>query len=413
MMNHKQLKQAIGWVWLAVWLVACAPDWRPAPVSLVATTPLAQLPNPNQAIATPVSSQVIDSADAEYQLLANLYERLTPSVVFVEVVSEETEFGTQDFGNGSGFIYDLNGHIVTNAHVVLSAQTVRITFHDGYVTTASVVGVDTFSDLAVVKVDTTLDRLYPISLGDSDATRVGERAIVIGNPFGLTSSMTVGIISAKGRQLPSAELINSTGPGGFQNPSIIQVDADINPGNSGGPLLNSRGEVVGVTTAIRSESGVFEGVGFAVPSSTLKRVAPDLIANGKVDYAWLGISAMSNEDGLGVAGLAESLNLPIHYGVMVGSVTPDSPAERGGLVGGNQLIEVRDRTVCVGGDIIIAVNGVAVRTMDELVNYLVVNTRPGDTVTMQVIRNRQTYDIAISLQERPSEVAPSRTCGEA
>ncbi len=408
-MNHKQLKL----VWLVWLLVACAPNWRPIPVVLVASTPLAQLTNQTQPIATPVSSQVIASADAEYQLLANLYERLTRSVVFVEVVSEQTELGTQDFGNGSGFIYDLNGHIVTNAHVVLDAQTVRITFHDGYVTTASVVGVDTFSDLAVVKVDTTLDRLYPIPLGDSDTTRVGERAIVIGNPFGLTSSMTVGIISAKGRQLPSAELINSTGPGGFQNPSIIQVDADINPGNSGGPLLNSRGEVVGVTTAIRSESGVFEGVGFAVPSSTLKRVAPDLIANGKVEYAWLGISAMSSEDGLGVAGLAESLNLPIQYGVMVGSVTPNSPAERGGLVGGNQLIEVRDRTVCVGGDIIIAVNGVAVRSMDELVNYLVVNTRPGDTVTMQVIRNRQTYDLAIALQARPNEVAPAPTCGEA
>ena len=197
-MNHKQLKL----VWLVWLLVACAPNWRPIPVVLVASTPLAQLTNQTQPIATPVSSQVIASADAEYQLLANLYERLTRSVVFVEVVSEQTELGTQDFGNGSGFIYDLNGHIVTNAHVVLDAQTVRITFHDGYVTTASVVGVDTFSDLAVVKVDTTLDRLYPIPLGDSDTTRVGERAIVIGNPFGLTSSMTGGSSAQKGDSCP-------------------------------------------------------------------------------------------------------------------------------------------------------------------------------------------------------------------
>jgi S1-C subfamily serine protease len=362
---------------------------------------------------TPVSEAIIAEADAEHTLLANLYERLAPSVVFIEVVvGENREFAFRDVGNGSGFVYDMNGHIITNAHVVKDAVEVRVTFNDGYVAEADIVGYDTYSDIAVIQVDVNADRLYPISLGDSDRVRVGDRAIVIGNPFGLASSMTSGIISAKGRQLPSAQLIDSTVPGGFQNPSIIQVDADINPGNSGGPLLNSRGEVVGVNTAIRTETGVFEGVGFAVPASTVERVVPELIENGIVDYAWIGISALSAADGFGVASLAEPLTLPVQAGVMLSTVTPSSPADKAGLRGGTETVVIRGREVCTGGDIVVAVDDQPVNSMDELVTYLVTNNSPGDTITLRVIRERETLNIDVNLEGRPTGALPLTFCGD-
>jgi S1-C subfamily serine protease len=397
-------------------LAACGGAAATPAQPVAASTPFDQLvADVNQEAAaqvpTPVGAALIAEADAEHTLLANLYERLAPSVVFIEVVvGEDVEFAFQDVGNGSGFVYDANGHIVTNAHVVKDASEVRVTFNDGYVADAEVVGYDTYSDIAVIQVDVDLDRLYPIPLGDSDNVRVGERAIVIGNPFGLASSMTTGIISAKGRQLPSAQLIDSTVPGGFQNPSIIQVDADINPGNSGGPLLNSLGEVVGVNTAIRTESGVFEGVGFAVPSSTVERVVPELIDQGIVDYAWIGISAMSAADGFGVASLAEPLNLPVESGVMLSTVTPNSPADKAGLLGGTEVVSIRGRDVCAGGDIIVAVDGEAVRTMDELVTYLVTNNSPGDTITVRIIRDRETLEVPVALEGRPTTALQTSFC---
>ena len=365
-----------------------------------------------QSQPTVIPQSVIDVADAEHMLLANLYERLAPSVVFVEViVGEEDQFALRGVGNGSGFIYDLDGHIVTNAHVVKDADQVNVTFNDGYIVPAEVIGYDTYSDIAVLKIETDVERLQPIPLGDSDATRVGERAIVIGNPFGLASSMTTGIISAKGRQLPSAELIDASVPGGFQNPSIIQVDADINPGNSGGPLLNSQGEVIGVNTAIRTETGVFEGVGFAVPSSTVQRVVPELIEDSQVNYAWIGISAMSAADGFGVASLAEVLELPVSAGVMLSTVTPDSPADKAGLLGGTETVMIRGREICVGGDIIVSVNEQIVRTMDELVTYLVTYSQPDDTIVVRVIRDGEPLDLEVLLEARPTGSLPPAFCG--
>ncbi len=369
--------------------------------------------NFQQDLPTPVTDAIIDAADAEHTLLANLYERLAPSVVFIEVVvSNSPNFSLGDIGNGSGFIYDNDGHIVTNAHVVSDADEINVSFNDGFVTPAEVIGFDTYSDIAVIKVDVDPDRLNPIPLGDSDTMRVGDRAIVIGNPFGLASSMTSGIISAKGRQLPSAELIDLNAVPGFQNPSIIQVDADINPGNSGGPLLNSRGEVVGVNTAIRTETGIFEGVGFAVPSNTVGRVVPELIEDGEVDYAWIGISAMSSADGFGVASLADPLELPVTRGVLLSTVTPTSPAAKAGLEGGTEFIEIRGRNICAGGDIIVAVDDQELATMDELVTYLVTNSRPGDTIELRVIRGNETLDIPVVLEPRPTgELPPTPRCG--
>lgn len=397
----------------ALVLAACQGQSPRLPDRAVASTPVESLlvsrsQQVEQALPTPVPDSIIAEADAEYLLLTNLYERSAPSVVNVEVIISASASATfREYSNGSGFIYDYNGHIVTNAHVVADARTVRVTFNDGYVADAEIVGYDVFSDLAVIRVNVAIERLNPLELADSDLLRVGQRAIAIGNPFGLSSSMTVGIISGLGRQLPSAELIDNTISRGFQNPQIIQVDAEINPGNSGGPLLNSRGQVIGVNTAIRTTSGIFEGVGFAVPANTARRVIPELIANGRVSYSWIGIA--SDVD---LAAIAEPLNLPVNAGVMIFSVTRGSPAAEAGLRGGSRAVTVRDRPVCTGGDIIVAINDHYVANMDQLVSYLVLNTAPGDTVTFLVVRGSQTFEVPVTLRERPTSGVVTPGCGE-
>jgi len=352
-------------------------------------------------VATPtlVPVELIESISAEDQVLINLYQRVNPSVVNIDV-SQRTSFYDGTSGSGSGFIYDTKGHIITNAHVVKDAAEITVIFHDGYLTTAEVVGIDEYSDLAVIRVEVSDDRLLPVTLGDSNQVLVGQRVVAIGNPFGLSSSMTRGIVSAVGRALPSAQLINQSNQR-FNNPSIIQVDASINPGNSGGPLMNYAGEVIGVNAAIRTESGVFEGVAFAVPVNTLHRVAPQLIANGVVNYSWLGVSTFPSERGLSMATLAEVLSLPVSHGVLVEEVTSGSPADDAGLQGGNSVQTVRGVDIIVGGDIIVAVNGVFIRDLDQMLGYLVENTSPGDVVKFTVIRADETLDVDVKLGVRP------------
>lgn len=400
-------------------VAACSPDRSAPPPQAVSSTPARDLSLASfqeQDAPTAVPDEIIAEADAEYLLLTNVYERVAPSVVNIDVTvtmpADELHSGFTESAKGSGFVYDLNGYIVSNAHVVGDARDIIVTFNDGYVTTATLVGADAFSDLAVIKVDVDQSRLFPVTMGNSDNLRVGQRAIAIGNPFGLASSMTVGIISGLGRQLPSAELISSTGPQGFNNPSIIQVDTDINPGNSGGPLLNSRGEVIGVNTAIRTESGVFAGVGFAVPARTVGRVVPRLIETGQMDYAWLGITSLAAEEGLSVAALAESLNLPVSAGVLIDTIVPNSPASKAGLQGGNSPRQVRGQSVCAGGDIIVAVNDVYIKNMDELLTYMVTNTAPGDTLRLLVIRGEDTFEMPLTLEARPTNnPGVSAVCG--
>lgn len=379
---------------------------RDLPVSIAL-----QQPRPTP---TAVPAEVLAAADAEYLMLTNIYERLAPSVVNIEVVLETPHDAIMSSeASGSGFIYDDSGHIITNAHVVDGVRSILVTFSDGYVAEAELVGKDLYSDLAVVRVNVPAMRLLPVTFGDSDALRVGQRAIAIGNPFGLASSMTTGIISALGRQLPSAEMTSGSGLG-FQNPSIIQVDAPINPGNSGGPLLNSAGEVIGVNTAIRTETGVFEGVGFAVPANTVLRVVPDLLDDGVVAYSWMGITSQGSDDGFGVAALAEPLELPVMAGVLISDVQPNSPAANAGLRGGGREVVVRDRPICVGGDIIVAVNDTPIASMDALVAYMVVSTRPGDTVTLRVVRGADTFELPMTLESRPVNLEPmAETCGDA
>jgi S1-C subfamily serine protease len=393
-------------------LVACSSRSAPPPEA-IASTPARDLPVNAVANAQPtaVPQEIINAADTEYLLLTNIYERVAPSVVNIEVSVNTPHPGIGDQSRGSGFVYDLNGHIITNAHVVNDTRRITVKFNDGYVADATVVGVDLFSDLAVIKVNTNSSHLNPVTLAVPDKVKVGERAIAIGNPFGLASSMTVGIVSGLGRQLPSADMITiNEAPTNFNNPSIIQVDTDINPGNSGGPLLNSHGEVIGVNTAIRTQSGVFEGVGFAVPVSTLLRVAPELIEKGHVEYAWLGISSLPADAGGSVATLAEPLKLPVSQGVLIEGVTPGSPAEKAGLQGGDHFETVRDSAVCVGGDIIVAINGEFIKDMDELLSYMVVNTHPGETVKLLIVRETESFEVSVLLEGRPQSPAQIQPC---
>ncbi|MBX3063071.1 MAG: trypsin-like peptidase domain-containing protein [Anaerolineae bacterium] len=380
---------------IALLLTACNPSQTTpqSPITPVSTEQsISQSAAPT---ATLISATLIAEADAAQQVFANLYDRISPSVVNIEAIQRTAQ--TEQDTNGSGFIYDAEGHIVTNAHVVFNATEIYVTFNDGFVTSARVVGSDEFSDLAVIRVEVDASRLLPVTLGDSAALKVGQFIATIGNPFGLLSSMTTGIISATGRTLDSAlMLVNSNA--NFSNPSVIQIDAQINPGNSGGPLLDINGNVIGINTAIRTESGAFQGIGFAVPVNTLKRVVPLLISAGKVTYSWLGIDSSAV---FSVASVAQELRLPVDYGVLVTRVTEGSPAAEAGLRGGSQTMTIRGKTLLSGGDLIIALNDVRVESFEMLLIYLIENTSPGDNLKLTIIRDNNTFDVNVTLRERP------------
>jgi len=346
----------------------------------------------------------------EEELLTDIYRRVNPSVVNITVVRKvkgawgfpglpeipgfpsipRTPKEFYQEGQGSGFVWDEEGHIVTNNHVVEGADTVEVTFWDDTSVKAEVVGTDPDSDLAVIKVDPEAVELRPVALGDSDALAVGQMAIAIGNPFGQVGTMTRGIISALGRTFR---------PGGspFAIPEMIQTDAAINPGNSGGPLLNSKGEVIGINTLILSRSGSSAGVGFAVPINIAKRVVPVLIEKGTYRYAWLGISGMDLRPAL-----AEIMNLPAGTrGALVIEVTQGGPADKAGLQGSSKTAEINGHEVKVGGDVIIAIDETPVRGMDDLILYLVEEARPGQEVELTILRGGEEQKVTVELGERP------------
>jgi S1-C subfamily serine protease len=335
------------------------------------------------------------AADEVDALLENIYARANPAVVNIDVAGGAD---LTEFGSGSGFVVDTDGHIVTNNHVVEGADEIDVTFADGSVAVAKVIGRDTYSDLAVIKVDLDASKLSPLTLGDSDQTKVGQRVVAIGNPFGLVGTMTVGILSGKGRTLPAD---SPTGGTSFSNPDILQTDAAINPGNSGGPLLNSNGEVIGVNAAIRTDgtNRANSGVGFAIPSNTVKRVAEQLLKNGRVSYPYLGVSVDSNHFTTGE--LAATLKLPVKQGVLIASVVDGGPAERAGLKGGDRQVTVRGIPVRAGGDIITAIDGDAINSFDEMIAYLAAHNQVGQTVTVTIIRGSDTLQVPVTLDERP------------
>lgn len=351
--------------------------------------------------ATPLPPEFGEQANAAQAVLVNLYQRVNPAVVNIEVVAG----GNLVVSSGSGFVIDQAGHIATNAHVVLGASEIIVTFYDGLMVSANLVGYDTFSDIAVIQVNVPSENLVTVEFGNSNDLQVGQYVVAIGNPFGLRSSMTTGIISATGRTLDSNQLINGASGDRYSNPAIIQIDATVNPGNSGGPVLDIQGRVIGIATAIRSDSGLFEGIAYAVPVNTILRVVPQLIERGVATYPWLGISAEPLEDpGVSMYAVAEVLGIPIRNGVLVSSVIENSPAEQAGLRGGNaeDVISIRGIPVRIGGDIIIAVNGQPVTDIDDLLEYLVQNTSPGDLITLTVYRDNQTLDVPVVLGERPN-----------
>jgi len=362
-----------------------------SPVS--APTPLIIVVTP-----TPLPEEIVVEADVEEQLVINLYARVSPSVVNINVIGAEVpgfpesplpeEFFQQ--GLGSGFVIDTDGHIVTNNHVVEGARRIQVRFSDDTEAEAEVVGTDPHTDLAVIKVDVPAAMLHPVELGDSDTLRVGQRAIAIGNPFGFERTVTTGIISAVGRVLRQMS--------GFSLPNLIQTDAAINPGNSGGPLLDSRGKVVGVNTIIFTRSGFSSGVGLAVPVNTVKRVVPELIENGHFVHPWLGIRGYSiNSE------LAEVLDLPVDSGVLVAEVIINGPSTQAGLRGGKRevLVEGFVEPLSAGGDIIIAINDTEIRSMDDLITHLE-STVVGQEVELTIIRDGDEKHLTVELDERPN-----------
>jgi S1-C subfamily serine protease len=312
---------------------------------------------------------------------------------------------------GSGFVYDRNGHIVTNYHVIAGGTSegkVQITFLDGSTYNARLIGGDPFSDLAVLQLDgenIPSYKLVPLPIGDSTTLRVGELVVAIGNPFGLSGSMTEGIVSGLGRMLPSAEQeeelemipSNIAPSAGFLIPDIIQTDAPINPGNSGGPLLNIRGEVIGINTAIFSTTGASAGIGFAIPSNIIKKVVPSLITKGDYQHPYLGIVGVDI-----TPEIAEALGLTEARGFLVTDVSSGSPAQKAGIQGGSSLANVNGREIAMGGDVILKVDEHTVRKLDDVLTYLEREKKVGEAVQLTILRNGGTENINLTLGPRPT-----------
>jgi S1-C subfamily serine protease len=356
------------------------------------------LPPPRTVIATPEGG-----LDYETAVLATIYDQVNPSVVNVTVLNRGDSLlpnqhpggidpdDLLEISSGSGFVWDALGHIVTNNHVLADAEELQITFSDGTVAVAQLVGTDVDSDLAVLQIDPEGYSLVPITVGNMDDVMVGMRVAAIGNPFGLEGTLTSGIVSAVGRSIPAR--------GGFSIPDSIQTDAAINPGNSGGPLLNEQGELIGVNAQIRSDVRANSGVGFAIPVSIVKRVVPAIIDNGEYIHSYMGISG-----GTLSPVCAEELDVPKTLrGAVVNQVLSRTPASRAGLRGGDNPINSMYPSICpdgAGGDIIVAIDGQSVTTFDDVLSYLQRYTSPGDTVTLTVWRDGETLDVDMTLGAR-------------
>ena len=301
---------------------------------------------------------------------------------------------------GSGFVYDNSGHIVTNYHVVAGDDDISITFIDGTVYRTRLVGTDQYSDLAVLHVedDVPTDKLKPLPLGNSSSLRVGQEVVAIGNPFGLSGSMTEGIVSGLNRLIPVYQdpLSNVAAPA-YSIPDVIQTDAAINPGNSGGPLLDMEGEVIGINSAIFSTTGGFAGIGFAIPSDTIAQVVPSLIATGSYQHPWLGVSGIDM-----TPEIAETIGLGEPRGFLVIEAAPGGPADSAGVQGGDTPAQLDGREIPLGGDVILAINDKDIRKIDDVLGYLQQATKVGETVTLTVWRDGQIIQIDVTLGPRPS-----------
>jgi 2-alkenal reductase len=317
-----------------------------------------------------------------------LYAQVLPGVV---AINTQTSLGT-------GFVFDNDGHIVTNQPVVDGTNEVEISFFSGYKAYGTVIGTDSDADVAVIKVDAPADQIHPLAIGDSNKLQVGQSVVAIGNPFGLNGTMTLGIVSGLGR----TQFAHAADGGFFSTADIIQTDAAINPGNSGGPLFNMNGEVVGVNQSIRTDNvdqetgnAVNSGVGFSISINLVRRVAEGLIRDGKYEYPYLGVSSSSE---LGLAEY-EALGLTTYTGAYVLTVTPGGPADKAGIRAGDK--PTSNPNLNAGGDIITAIDGQPIVNFDDLLSYLLTNKSPGDDAVLTVIRDGQTMDITVKLEKRP------------
>jgi len=320
--------------------------------------------------------------------LVELFEKSEEGVVKIQVVRNNIPGDTGSVG--SGFVYDNLGHIITNAHVVDGATKATVTFLDGSQYDAEIIGKDKFTDIAVIKVSEKPRLLHPLQIGDSSQLHVGEQVAAIGNPFGLSGSMTSGIVSALGR------LMVASPDSAFSIPDVIQTDAAINPGNSGGPLLNLRGEVVGINTAIQSSSGEFSGVGFAVPSNTAIKIVPSLIEDGEYHHPWIGISGRDIDPDL-----ARVLELKDAKGFLIITVVDGSPADKAGLKGMTVTWVIGGKEYPADGDIIISVDDKEVRKISDILIHLQREKSVGDTMVLGVLRDGEFMHISLELVERP------------
>ncbi len=345
-------------------------------------------PGPDVLTATPALPPDASSPATQEQIVIDVYKRVAPAVVYVEMIDADSQEGG---GSGAGFVYDTEGRIVTNAHVVRGADLVRVYFSDDTVSQAEILGLDDDSDLAVLQVDVSKEILAPVEMGSSGDLQVGQTAIAIGNPYGYERTLTVGYISALGRVLRQES--------NFSVAEVIQTDAAINPGNSGGPLLDSNGRVIGVNSYYRPSNplGGSIGIGFAVPADLVNLVVPELIAHGRYRHPWLGITGFALHPQL-----VDALNLPVELGALVTQVVEGGPADQAGVRGGSDNVEVEGypEPIPTGGDIIVGIDGVTVHGMDDIITYLQ-KTRVGQQVNLVVIRDGQETTIPVELGERP------------
>ncbi len=377
-------------------------------------------------VSSPTQSPPVQSANpagassdllAAYQgTLEEIYTKVSPSVVNIRVVQKISPSNSafpeipgfpffelpqgkapqQQYQSalGSGFVWDQDGHIVTNNHVISGADKIEVAFSDGTILPAQVIGTDPDSDLAVLKVEAPASALLPVTMGDSTVVKVGELAIAIGNPFGLEGTMTAGIISAVGRSLPADE--NSTQS--YTIPDVIQTDAPVNPGNSGGVLVDTQGQVLGVTSAIESPVRASAGIGFAIPAAIVKNVVPALITDGRYIHTWLGISGTSL-----IPELATAMKLDASQrGALIEEILPNSPAENAGLRGSSSQVTLDGQTINVGGDVITKIDDQTVAGIEDVIAYLARNTKVGQKVTLTILRDGNQETVEVSLAARPA-----------
>jgi len=328
----------------------------------------------------------------EQSLLIELYKRVNPAVVNIIAFSDQAST-LVGYSEGSGFVIDQDGNIVTNAHVVHGSDALEVTFSDASTRPAVLIGEDFNSDLAVVRVSDLPGGISPLVLGDDTKVLAGQTVVAIGNPFGFNGTMTRGIVSAIGRTIPA---LNT-----FSIPMAIQTDAPINPGNSGGPLLNLEGEVIGVNAQIRTESDVRanSGVGFAIPASILKRVIPSLVDKGEYIWSWLGVSGRDLD-----WATAAAMDLPVDRGAYISQVIENGPSSKAGLRGSERQTTYEGKVVDTGGDVIIAINDTPIHSFDDLLVYVALEANPGEEVSLTILRDGKEQEILLTLEPRPAEL---------